>query len=1048
MSRLRLVLKTSTPLIFKVNFHSGLRLVIYAFGGMGFLFSSLIGQVAEQSEADNASAESVPTLTGVLDFWNLTDEERHRPWPVDMEWQVIYNDPYWKVVQIREGSVFEHVHIEGNFDARSGDIVRVRGKTTGNPSTLVIRLESWSLEGYQPLLASRIDLGETDHAEMANQLVELSGFVESQFLQGERHVNASLIVDGHRLTAYVLLRDGEPVPQWTGGWVKLKGVYSPKLHAQGDIIALEVWVPGSDAVEWLSPIALAPMFTQEVVSVGEVFDAADEHPTARVVGEFVGRDHKGRGLVRDEFGQARFRTAQEAFPEAGQMIEVAGRTKVSGVNLTLTKAIWIPARVEAQENSPSAQPARLHRMAASIAELPPSQMALGEPVELNAVVTWSSPDERVFYVEDASSGIGAVLADDGLEPPTMGDIVTLRGRTRLGRFAPQVEVASWALVTASGLPVAQQVTMDQVNSGSERGQFVRLTGFVFEAESTEKGVTLGLSTATGEVTVRLTTPAGGYMWLGSVVDVSGVCVALPGASAGLVEHEVLVGRPAQIQVLESGADDLFSLPTTAINDLGSYHVNLGSRFRVKIGGVVLWTDRDSRLILHDGSAMLRLQTRQPLNLQRGDRIEAVGFYGRENGYALLRESVWRRTGTADLPVPMRIAVSDLSAAAMSERRVRVEAEITERIATNRSVNLRLSDGRAVVSAAIDDSSRPPDLDTVLPLGARVEVIGIAMPTFRDLTGEPTAGILVTNWADVRVLQQPPWWTRERIMIVGFLILGFTVLAFGWVASLHRLVKNQTDELEERMGEARVLQEELQRTQRMESLGSMADGITRDFDSLLQRIHRQTSDVLRQEHLSRDGRNQLDQAQAAVLRAQDLIRRLASFSLTGRTKVQTTDLARLIEEETAAFDFGTLIKVVWQIPVGLPAIEIDPDQIRKVLHNLMQNAMQAMPMGGSLNIELAREVVGPAGSNQLIAIGEYLRVRMTDTGGGIEPGDLERVFDPYFSRRQGAKGLGLSVAYALVRQNGGRIDITSVEGSGTTVSFWLPIPTPDARKTST
>jgi two-component system nitrogen regulation sensor histidine kinase NtrY len=119
-----------------------------------------------------------------------------------------------------------------------------------------------------------------------------------------------------------------------------------------------------------------------------------------------------------------------------------------------------------------------------------------------------------------------------------------------------------------------------------------------------------------------------------------------------------------------------------------------------------------------------------------------------------------------------------------------------------------------------------------------------------------------------------------------------------------------------------------------------------------------------------------------------------------------------------------ITVVREVEPGLPPVLADRDQVLQVLLNLVQNAFEAMPAGGALRIRAARAAGGVA-------------LTVSDTGGGIAPADLARVFEPYFTTKQGGTGLGLAIAQRIAEEHGGRLDVSSAPGAGAAFTLTLP-----------
>jgi signal transduction histidine kinase len=119
-----------------------------------------------------------------------------------------------------------------------------------------------------------------------------------------------------------------------------------------------------------------------------------------------------------------------------------------------------------------------------------------------------------------------------------------------------------------------------------------------------------------------------------------------------------------------------------------------------------------------------------------------------------------------------------------------------------------------------------------------------------------------------------------------------------------------------------------------------------------------------------------------------------------------------------------VELIREIEPGLPAVRADRDQILQVLLNLIRNAVEAMPAGGALRVTARRE-------------GDAVAVSVTDSGPGIAPEDLPRVFEPYFTTKEGGTGLGLAIARRIAEEHGGRLDLESTPGRGATFTLRLP-----------
>ena len=127
-------------------------------------------------------------------------------------------------------------------------------------------------------------------------------------------------------------------------------------------------------------------------------------------------------------------------------------------------------------------------------------------------------------------------------------------------------------------------------------------------------------------------------------------------------------------------------------------------------------------------------------------------------------------------------------------------------------------------------------------------------------------------------------------------------------------------------------------------------------------------------------------------------------------------------------------------------DVDKDQIAQVIQNLVLNAMEAMPHGGIVRISLRNDEIAPGAMSVLVA-GRYLRLAVADSGHGIKPEVLPRIFDPYFSTKKAGSGLGLATVYSIVKRHQGHIEVESTMGAGTTFTLWLPAADVRCRRSS-
>ncbi len=236
-------------------------------------------------------------------------------------------------------------------------------------------------------------------------------------------------------------------------------------------------------------------------------------------------------------------------------------------------------------------------------------------------------------------------------------------------------------------------------------------------------------------------------------------------------------------------------------------------------------------------------------------------------------------------------------------------------------------------------------------------------------------------------------------------------------------------------EKQRFERERQKTEKLESLGVLAGGFAHDFNNILTSILGNIS--LAESYAEGNARvsRKMEEAANACLKGKELTNHLLTFSKGGAPIRKAGSIAGLLEE-TATFALtGSNVRCVFEIPRGIPAVDIDAGQMSQVIHNLVLNADQAMPDGGVIRVKAETLSVGAGGS---VPEGTYVKITISDQGCGIPQANLEKIFDPYFTTKEKGSGLGLAISYFIVRNHGGRIMVSSEEGVGTTFEIYLPV----------
>jgi PAS domain S-box-containing protein len=245
-------------------------------------------------------------------------------------------------------------------------------------------------------------------------------------------------------------------------------------------------------------------------------------------------------------------------------------------------------------------------------------------------------------------------------------------------------------------------------------------------------------------------------------------------------------------------------------------------------------------------------------------------------------------------------------------------------------------------------------------------------------------------------------------------------------------------------ELRRMERELRQAQRLESMGTLAGGIAHDFNNLLGAILGYGEMALAEAPEGSRLRRDVENMMIAGERGRALVDRILAFSRSGLGERVAVDVEEVATETLALFA-AKLPPTIWlhqRLDAGRAAVMGDPTQVHQVLMNLLTNAAQAMPMGGTLQVNLARVHVSETrvAMSGSLTRRDYVVLDITDTGSGIPPEILDKIFDPFFTTKEVGvgSGLGLSLVHGIVTGLGGAIDVATTVGVGSIFKVYLPL----------
>jgi signal transduction histidine kinase len=239
-------------------------------------------------------------------------------------------------------------------------------------------------------------------------------------------------------------------------------------------------------------------------------------------------------------------------------------------------------------------------------------------------------------------------------------------------------------------------------------------------------------------------------------------------------------------------------------------------------------------------------------------------------------------------------------------------------------------------------------------------------------------------------------------------------------------------------EQRHMQDQLLQVQKLDAVGKLTGGIAHDFNNLLASVLSGLSLIQRRADLSGNALEVLNMTTHAAEQGKNLVSRLLAFSRRQNLAPRVVELGTVSQTLHAMLApiLGGIIHLKWEIEPELWPTYVDPSQLELAMMNLVINARDAMPNGGTITIRLCNRT-SPVAED--LAAGEFVTVTVCDTGTGIPAPLMSKVIEPFFTTKEVGKGtgLGLSMAYGFANQSGGTLRIESVVGKGTDVEIWLP-----------
>jgi len=287
--------------------------------------------------------------------------------------------------------------------------------------------------------------------------------------------------------------------------------------------------------------------------------------------------------------------------------------------------------------------------------------------------------------------------------------------------------------------------------------------------------------------------------------------------------------------------------------------------------------------------------------------------------------------------------------------------------------------------------------------------------------------------DMRSLLAVP--TFSAGVLLGFVVFDSSQRTRGWSEEDLRLLRSASEILGAHFLRKKTEEESL-KVRKLESLGILAGGIAHDFNNLLTVVLGNISIAFSSTSIGEDVLECLRAAEKAALRAKGLTHQLLTFSKGGAPVKNTASISDLVRESASFTQSGSNVKCEYHFPDDLWPVDVDEGQISQVVNNLLINADQAMPDGGTVELRAENIYIGSEYASMLKG-GRYVKLTVKDHGVGILRENIGRIFDPYFTTKQEGNGLGLATAFSIVKKHDGHITVESMPGYGSSFHIYLP-----------
>jgi signal transduction histidine kinase len=454
--------------------------------------------------------------------------------------------------------------------------------------------------------------------------------------------------------------------------------------------------------------------------------------------------------------------------------------------------------------------------ASAVLALSGDQAARDIKVSIRGIVTAAEPDwGGRFFIQDSSGGV--FVENISSRQPSPGDVLTLTGVSFPGGYAPTITRPDWKKVGEAPLPHPKPVAIEDLMSGAEDGQRIKISGVVRHAQ--RSGNLLQAELTSGGYRVLAYGPMlPGIVpekLVGAKVDLAGTpATAFNGTLRHLVSVDVYFPVITDFSIVKLADSDPFQEPLTPINNIAQYRAGRSSADRVRVKGVLTYQRSGEDLFIKDATGGLQIKSKEALSLSKGDVVEAVGFPEFDNFLPVLNDAIFRKAPEplADVKA-LKPPIGELLEGLHHSDFITVQGKLLDHLEERSSSPTGEPDIKTILELQASNVIFTAEAETLMtnqppmsiPIGSLVEVSGICFLQSAADGRIQSIQILIPTTYSVRVLKKPSWLTPERLLIS--LVIAFVVIIAGTTWTI--MVTKRNSALKLLIRERELDQKELQ-----------------------------------------------------------------------------------------------------------------------------------------------------------------------------------------------------------------------------------------------